>query len=457
MRWTCFRKSNEIALRYDFESLAVYLNRRAEVVLTKPPRPSSTLRNPWTNCPGLPRVPASVLAALHLSDPDISGLDGLSESEWRDAIRFAHRSTVGLDLARAARPVMPEWARKELDGCARRNRERIRRVCGIYSEIQTRFAAEGVPWLALKGITQAPLFGANPDERQQCDIDVYVPPDRAFNARDIFLDWGYEPVEGMEALPTDHLPAMVRKTGWEWSGDYFDVNIPFPIEIHVQFWNEKLERLRAPGVERFWERRERRAAAGLVLPAMAPVDSIGYASLHLLKHVLQGTVRPSHALELARFLDAKAGDEGFWSEWLTTHSPELRRLETVGFHFAERWFGCELHEKIEPLPPGVKSWFEQFAASPIARQFHPNKDELWLHLSLIESRLDRWRVARRRLLPLRIPGPVSDVCIPRTQMTPRRRVIRQWRRAIYALGRFRHHAVALPRVIASGARWWRSM
>jgi hypothetical protein len=417
----------------------------------------SRLPNPWTNCPRMPRIPALVLAALHLSEPDIAGLEGLSESEWCRAIEFAHRSTVGLDLARAARSEMPEWARRELDGCAERNRERIRRVCGVYSEIQTRFAAEGTPWLALKGITHAPLLGANAAERQQCDIDLYVPPGRALAARDVFFNWGYEPVEGMEAFPADHLPAMVRKTGWEWNGDYFDVNIPFPIEIHVQFWNEKLERLRAPGIEQFWERREQRAAAGLVLPAMTPVDAVGYASLHFLKHVLQGAARPYHALEIARFLDARSGDGAFWAQWSASHSPELRRLETVGFRFAQSWFGCALPEAIEPLSPAVKSWFEQFAVSPITRQFDPNKDELWLHLSLIDSQLDRWRVARRRLLPLRMPGPVSDTCVPRNQMTMRRRAAQQWRRVIYAGGRLRHHAMALPRVIASGVRWWRSM
>ena len=396
-----------------------------------------------------------MLAALHLSDPDLAGLEGLSGGGWREAIEFAHRSTVGLDLARAARSVMPEWARQELDGCADRNRERIRRVRGIYSEIQARFEAEGIPWLALKGITHARLFGADADERQQSDVDIYVPPERASAARDIFLEWGYEPVEGLEAFPTDHLPPMIRKTGWEWTGDYFDVNIPFAIEIHVAFWNEKLERLPAPGVERFWERRERRAAAGLVLPAMAPADALGYASLHLLKHVLQGSARPYHALEIARFLDARAGDDAFWREWSSSHSPELRRLEAVGFRFAQCWFGCGLRPEIEPLSRALESWFEHFAASPITRRFHPNKDELWLHLSLLDSRSDRRRVALRRLFPLRMPGAVSDMCVPRNQMTPRRRIAQQWRRVLYAAGRLRHHLAALPRLAVSGARWWR--
>ena len=412
------------------------------------------MRNPWTNCTAMPRIPAAVLGALHLSDPDTSLLGEFAEREWREAIEFAHRSTVGLDLARAARAAMPEWVRLELDGCAARNRERIRRACRIYSEIQTRFQAEGLPWAALKGVTHSALFGENADERQQYDIDIYVPPERALEARDIFLEWGYEPLRSMEAVSTDHLPAMVRKTGWEWRGDYFDVDAPFVTEIHVQFWNEKLERLAAPGVEGFWDRREQRAAAGLELPMLAPPDALGYAALHLLKHVLQGSTRPYHALEIARFLEAHAGEDAFWRAWRDLHPPGLRRLETVGFRFAQCWFGCEMPEAAGPLPAAVESWFEQFAASPLARPFRPNKDELWLHLTLIDSRWDRWRVARRRLLPMQMPGPVSEVCVPRSQMTPRRRLLQQSRLAIFAAGRLRHHALALPRVVESGARWW---
>jgi MFS family permease len=384
-----------------------------------------------------------VLAALHLTDPDLSGLRTLSDAEWHDALQFAHRSTVGLDLRRAARDAMPAWVREELDACLDRNRERIGRLRKLYAQIDASLDERGIPWIALKGMTHACLFGAPADERQQCDIDIYVPPDRAAAARDVFLEWGYEPMEGMEAFPTDHLPAMIRKTGWEWRGDYFDIEAPFAIEIHIQFWNEKLERLPAPGVEQFWHRRERRSG----LPALAAPDALGYAALHFLKHVFQGSARPFHALEIARFLDARAEDDRFWSEWASLHSPELRRLQEAAFGFAQAWFGGR-------RTITRSDWFDQFASSPLINHFHPNKDELWLHLSLIESPLDRLRVARRRLLPMRFPSHVSGICIPAEEMTPGRRIAQQARRALFAAGRLRRHTVALPRVVASGARWW---
>jgi len=203
-------------------------------------------------------------------------------------------------------------------------------------------------------------------------------------------------------------------------------------------------------VDQFWDRREQRNG----LPSLAASDALGYAALHFLKHVFQGTARPYHALEIARFLDAHAEDERFWREWEGRHSPELRRLEEAAFCFASAWFGGRTGLRPVQDCPGGPSYWEQFALSPLLNQFHSNKDELWLHLSLIDSPLDRLRVARRRLLPTRIPSNVSGICIPAHEMTLGRRITQQAQRAIYAVGRLRHHAVALPRTVASGAQWW---
>lgn len=365
-------------------------------------------------------------------------------------------------LALAFRPsageAAPAWVRDELDGAAARNRQRLERLRQLYSATHGMLAAAGIPYLALKGITHCPLFGSHPEARPQYDLDLYVPPAQALDARDLFLGAGYEPIEGMESFPTDHLPGMVRKTGFEWRGDYFDPDMPQAVEIHVQFWNAALEGLPAPGIDRFWERREPRAVAGIEVPAMAPVDALGYAALHMLKHVLQGSLRPFHAYEIARFLDARVEDEAFWREWSELHHPDLRRLEAVGFRMAEVWFGCRMapaaREEIAQLPAATQAWFSQFPLSPVVHAFHPNKDEMWLHLSLIPHRLDALRVARRRLFPLRLPGPVDAVFIPADKMSRGRRILKEMRRARFAAGRVRHHALVLPRVLATGARWW---
>ena len=418
------------------------------------------MRNAWVDSAGIPRGPAAVLAAFHFRDPRIGSLVHLSDSEWRDTLDFSDRTQLTLPLSLMAREAMPEWARERVDGAASRNIERLRKFEDLYRAIDERLRAAGVDYLALKGLAHCPDFGTEPATRVQYDIDLFVPCTQAQSARptSALASLGFEPIDSMERFPTDHLPTLIRKTGWEWRGDFFDPEIPIAVEIHFRFWNEGLERLRAPGVEEFWHRRARREIAGIGIDSLSSVDALGFASLHLLKHVVQGSARPFHILEIARFLESHAGDDSFWSAWTALHDPQLRRLQTTMFLLSREWFGCETgaaaQEEIERLPGATRQWFDEFGLSPARQIFHPAKNELWLHLSLVQSRLDALAVARRRLLPLSLPGPVDAVHIPKGEMTARRRLLQRARWVKHTLRRVAHHASALPSAAAAGVHWW---
>src|SRR5581483_5584577 len=156
------------------------------------------------------------------------------------------------------------------------------------------------------------------------------------------------------------------------------------------------------------------------LPALCVPDALAYACLHLLKHVLRGNTRPFHVYEIACFLQSRAADHDFWREWRLLHPPRLRMLQAVSFRLAAEWFGCALgpaEAEIAQMPARAKAWFERFALSPAATEFDSNKDELWLHLALLESRRDAIAVSRRRLFPSRLPAAVDGVYVPNAQMT----------------------------------------
>jgi len=93
--------------------------------------------------------------------------------------------------------------------------------------------------------------------------------------------------------------------------------------------------------------------------------------------------------------------------WQRLHDPSLRRLEAVCFRLAAQWFGCsfadEAKREIEELPRDVALWCEQYGESPLLTIFMPNKDALWLHLSLIESAPQRRRVFLARAFPFDLP------------------------------------------------------
>ena len=418
------------------------------------------LRNPWPNCALVPRHAAAVLSVLHLTRRDSELLRRLTEQEWRGALDYADRERLTLVLREAAQDVMPAWARERVDRNEEANRVRMQGIAATYGQITEWLSAEHLDFLFLKGMTHAPLFGLPATNRVQYDIDLWLPAEHALRAQRLLMARGYESMPGTEGLRTDHLPPLVRKTGWQWRGDFFDPEIPLPVELHVQFWNREQERIEAPGVEAFPQRRDTCALEGLPIPALHPVDAAGYAALHVLRHVLTGSVRLFHVYEVAAMLHARAGDAAFWTEWKQLHCADLRRLEALSFRLASEWFGCSVSPAVEEEMAGQRgrtgAWFGQFGLSPAVLAFHPNKDHLWLHLTLLESRRDAWSVALQRILPWRLPAAAGDAFIREEDLSWRDRLRWRCHWAAHAGRRAWYHVRAVPSVLVSGFRWWRA-
>jgi hypothetical protein len=419
----------------------------------------SARHNPWPSAQ-LPRGPAAILSALHFSDPREFALAGLSDAEWRAALEFSDRSQLTLPLRARAFDHLPQWLRDRTAENAARNRLRLARTEDLYRTLDARLRSHRVEYLALKGLTQCPHYGTPPELRVQYDIDLYVPREIVRRAGAAVVELGFESLAEIDHLPTDHLPPFIRKTGWEWRGDFFDPELPLAVELHYQFWNERTERLHVPDVAAFWERRTTRPVAGILMPVLGAADALGYTALHLLRHLLRGSARPFHIYEIAGFLERHADDGPFWRDWRGLHSPEFRKLEAVVFRLALEWFGCRLApepaDEIANLPAATKAWFEHFATSPATAIFHPQKDELWLHLSLLESRRDRWSIARLRLFPINRPGPVDAIHVPASEMTLRRRALKWTRYAAHVSSRLWRHAAALPHAARSAWKLWRA-
>ena len=389
------------------------------------------------------------MAALQFVDGELEPARGLSPALWRELLDFCDRSSLTLIFGAIADNALPDWVRQRIAVNLAENTEHLERARALQDQVSGWLTAAGIQHIFLKGTTQWPHFVSDPRLRAQCDLDLFCPPEDALRGWNLLIGRGYEPAEKPGAHPTDHLPSLVRKTGWEWrGGSHFDPEIPLAIEVHRQFWDEHTERLRAPGVDEFWTRRNGRA--------LDTPDALAYAALHLLRHILRGSARAYHVYEIAWFLEHHAGDAQFWDRWRELHAPELRRLEAIAFRLARAWFGCALghvaEQEVSTLPTPVEQWFEAFAFSPLESEFHPNKDELWLHLALLDSARDKLAVIRRRLLP-QLPGPVDAVCIPKDQLTLGRRLLKYARTARFLAGRAVFHARAFAALLQSGVRW----
>jgi len=397
------------------------------------------------------RVPSGVAAAmeaLQFSRDALQGPEGLFQHP-REALDFCDRAHLTLVLNAVAGDRLPDWMRERIARNLAANVKWLERYRTLQSEVEAWLETAGIDFIFLKGTTLWPHFVSDLRLRMQFDLDLLCPQEDATRAWDLLIRQGYQPLEGTNDLATDHLPTLIRKTGFEWRGDHFDPQSPISIEVHFRFWDGSTERIRAPGVDEFWQRRNGRA--------LDTADALAYAALHLLRHLFRGSVSPHHVYELAWFLQHHANDQAFWNRWQALHPPALRQLEAVAFCLAREWFGCApgpvAEQETARLPAPVQDWFATFAASPLEGLFRPNKDELWLHLALLDSTWDKVAVLRRRLVPWQLPGPADAVSIPDEQLTSRRRLLKQARYLRYCAGRVMYHTRALPAVLRSGVRW----
>lgn len=338
-----------------------------------------------------------VVSALRFHDPITQGLESLPAQAWPALLDTLDRAHLTLALGVRRREFLPDSIRDRIDRDLAANAERYDRLVAAQSELTEALACRRIEYVVLKGLSQWPYYCDDPRQRPQYDIDIYVPSDAISAATRTFQALGYKTVSDNPDPGADHLPVMVRETGWRWHGDYFDPEMPPALELHFRFWNPHGMRFSAGDTRQFWRRR----SGGRLDPA----DGLSYSALHLVRHLLTGDLKLRHVYEMAHFLERSAADGEFWNRWNETALPSCRVTEGIAFRFAAEWFRCALHpaaqDAVERLPDAVKRWFALFACSPALITGHPNKNELWLHLCLVKSARDRRTITVHRLFPTR--------------------------------------------------------
>jgi hypothetical protein len=382
-------------------------------------------------------------------------LNGIEPRQWPALLKLTDSAQITLPLGTRCHDYLPASVRGRIEGNLAANALRHRRIAAEYRLIANALQARSVDFVVLKGLAQAaPYYVCDPRYRPQYDIDLYCPPGTLESAREALTDAGFRSVERGDTH-IDHLPPMIRNTSWKWRGDYYAVDLPLTVEIHFRFWDSNTERLPAPGVEHFWRRRTSRLIHDLEIPVLSLADGISYSALHLVRHLLRGSVRVYHVYELAHFLQQTQHDDNLWQEWSDNRVGMPSVLESVAFRLAADWFNCGTHpivdREVEALSPGVRQWFELFSRSPLAPR-RPNKDELFLHLSLLESKADRRSVVRRRLLP-RTASRLFDPDPPVGKRSVRLTVDAAFRQALFVLTRATHHVRTTLTLGWSLCRW----
>ncbi len=378
---------------------------------------------------GAPEYLIGIFEALQFEKASTDRLRALTNTEWQLLLEWCDARQLTLMLPCMCGGTIPDEFRNRIQRCQTRYAQRFFRLKSQLFEITAALDRAGIESVVLKGLTHSPVFTPNPLFRAQGDIDLWIPGDAVYQAREILVRLGY--VSG-ERARSRHLSPMRRPTGWRWRGDRYDPEMPVSIELHFELWSERMERIAVPGLKEFWNRKTARTFDGQTVAVLCDEDLLGFAALHLLLHVLHGEFPAQRAWEIANFLHRHADNEVFWTAWRQAHPPALRQLEALVFQLVRVWFGCDLAQVARNerrlMPRNLQKWLDEFAFSPVTRGYHPNKDELWLHLALI-SPANTARILARRLFPLQLPN------------------------GGFILARIAHHLCTLVPTVFQGARW----
>jgi hypothetical protein len=402
----------------------------------------------------------SVIAALRFDHPNPALLLAIPETRWAALLHATDRAQLTLPLGIRGRDAVPAGALARIDQSLAQNNIRYDRLKPYYNAIADAFEAAGIEFVVLKGLAQWPWYSDRMRDRAQSDIDLYCESDSLDAALRALTQLGYEPVHRAASSRTDHLPVMIRKTGWTWRGDHYDPDMPPSVELHFRLWDAKTEGFEVEALDAFWKRRVVREIGGLRIPTLHPVDGLTYSAMHVVRHLLRGDLQIRHVYELAHFMERSAGEDSFWRHWRESSTPQRRLVEGIAFRFAQEWFGPKLHpaalDCLATLPAPVSRWFSLFSLSPATAAARPNKDELWLHLALVSGGNIRRAIAIRRLLPTRGTRVVLNAHVGLHRTGP----VLLIRRKLFAIGfnmrRVAYHARTLIPVIRSGLRWWRA-
>jgi hypothetical protein len=392
--------------------------------------------------PKLPTYALALLDALRFANPNPHRLGSLSDSEWRQLLKFCDAAQLTLLLGHIHKEHLPGWVRTRI---ARDRANYSRRFATLQTrvrEIAAAFEDRSIPFVLLKGFAQAELFAPDPVLRAQGDIDIWCLPQAIERASQTLRALGYRP---FGASGGRHLALMIRETHWDWRGDHFAAGLPIPIDLHYRLWDSDMERF--PGLEEseLWSRRTFAPLDGHELPVLDPADAVAFSAFHLLMHLLHGDLRLQRAWEIAFFLENHSADEDFWDRWAGLYSASVLSTQVIVFLLVHSWFECKLPPLVvaraRELSYTTTLWIQHFGFSPITSLFVPNKDELWLNLSLVKNRPDKLRIALRRLFPL---NPVCLNINPvRTDASP----------LIFIVRRVLHHARVLLPACRSAIRW----
>jgi putative nucleotidyltransferase-like protein len=347
------------------------------------------------------------------------------EATWKSGLGFT--DTAGLSLHLRDRLIrrndferVPTLIQTELEQRHSDNVQRIQDMVQEFVEMNQQLQSSDIRYLNLKGLLLAPDFVEPLERRAQYDYDFLVKKEDLQKGYSLFLEHGYSSLHSTRELAADHLPPLIRKSGWKWNGNYFDPAIPRGVELHFQLWDSDFELISIQTLDKVWERSCSRAFSSIAVPTLCREDMLLYVTLHAFRHLLRNDLRLSHLHEIAFFLQRTSDEDRFWEDFTScvAQCPNTTKLVATTFELARSLFRPALYPAVSQfierhLPATAASWVRTYGRSGAIHCYRRNRNALLLHLGLLNDSAQRWALVWQRLLPRHLPLPTYGVQTPK--------------------------------------------
>jgi putative nucleotidyltransferase-like protein len=415
------------------------------------------------------RIDYHLLEYLGFQPPGISGSAELIQSDdatWERGLAFT--DTAGLTLHLLAKleqrqdlAQLPLPLQQRLMKSLEDNSARMSAMLREWIEFNQLLQAQNIRYLSIKGLVLYPDFVDRIEHRVQYDHDFLIKPEDLQRAYQCFLRLGYSPLPTPDTLAVDHLPTLIKQTGWEWGGNLYDPEIPRGIELHFQLWGAEHELIPITSLETAWQHSTVRRFGALPVPTLSRMDLLLYCTLHSFRHLLRNDLRLSHLYEIAFFLQQSYNEEPFWKEFLglITGCPKSLKAVATMFQLACQVFSVTpapiARQYIdEYLSAAAELWIRTYGKAEAVHCYRRNKNAIFLHLDSVDSLLSQLVVIRRKMIPGHLPLPSFGVHTPNQARNRKFILAKRLRYAAQIFLRAGFHCLSLGVLLTQLPAWY---
>lgn len=419
-----------------------------------------------------------IVAALSVAGPLRAPIENryrseLSRAEWKEALGWLDEAGLTLIYWKRLRDMgAEEMVPPEVRSCLARNlgdhRLRITEMLSEFDVINSVFEAAGITYAVLKGFALIPNYCPDVFLRTAYDYDYLVAPESVSRAESCFTAAGFLRKQSSVNHPIVYFHRTRQPRSPLGRDELYKSTFPRTIELHHLFWDPEMLRIPlALPFDPLCSRELRRISAlagsqdGPQIPffALSETDELIFQMLHVFRHVLHNWCRLCSLLDIACFLQRRAGDSAFWNRFFARIDQSHSLSDIVGLValLAARVFGAPIPalmsaHSIETLRPSLALWVERYGPESALCNFSDNKFSLFLHREFIQDDATWREIRRSSLFPIHLPNHAAQTGIS----TRRARIAGAWKQGLYVSQRLTHHVLTMLRYALEAPRWHRA-